>query len=626
VADTLPDPVFLKDCEGRWLYANPATLEVVGRTAVEVLGRTDREIYSDPGIGAALMETDRRIMASGRPEVVEENIQTPGGLRVFLSTKSPLRDAEGRVIGLVGNARDITERKQAEAALREKEENLRTVFRTSPDATNVNRVEDGLYVAVNDGFTRITGWTEAEVLGRSSLELNIWDDPADRARMVAQLRRDGYVQNFEARFRRKDGSVLPGLMSARLITFSGEPMILTITRDITEWRRAEKERSRLGAQLLQAQKLESIGRLAGGVAHDFNNILTVILSCSEALGDDLARGLPPSAEEVSEIRSAAERGRELTAQLLAFARKQPSAPVVLDLGVVARESEGLLRRILGEDVRLVVDAPPRLWPVRADRGQVQQVLLNLAVNARDAMPKGGTLAIELRNVEAAAGSRAGGAASDQVRLAVRDTGTGIAPEAMIHLFEPFFTTKPQGKGTGLGLATVYGIVTQSGGRIHAESVPGQGSTFRIHFPRAPGVPDPAPAEAETTAAGGTETVLVVEDDPAVRRVTTDALRGAGYQVLAAMNGYEALDLARADAPRLDLCVTDVVMPGLNGKEVADELRRLRPTLPVLFVSGYPQDVVGARGLLEGSELLLKPFTPAALLRRVRALLDERSGR
>ena len=533
------------------------------------------------------------------------------------------RDLAERNLALT---REVEERRRAEEALRESEERFRTAFRTSPDAVNINRLEGGRYVAVNDGFTRITGWTEGEVVGRSSLEVGIWADPADRERLVALLGQSGSVENLEARFRMKDGQIRDGLMSARVICLGGETCILSVTRDVTVLRRAQSERDRLAAQFGQAQKMDAIGRLAGGVAHDFNNLLTVILSCADVLRREMADGGRGRTEDVEEILAAGDRARDLTRQLLAFARQQPVAPVPLDLAAVVRRNEKLLRRVLGEDVDLRVVVDDGLWPVLCDPGQMEQVLLNLVVNARDAMPGGGAIVIEARNAEPEADEPSGRHQGRRVQLTVRDSGTGMSPEVMAHLFEPFFTTKVQGRGTGLGLATVHGIVAQSGGHIHVRSEPGSGSTFEICLPRTSGeVVVPSADAGVRTARGGGETVLVVEDDPRVLRVTRRTLERAGYRVVVAKDGNEALAVAKAGLGAPDLLVTDIVMPGLSGRAVAEQLRELRPRMPVLFVSGYPQDLEGGGAPFGDATCLPKPFTPGGLLERVRALLDGGAG-
>ncbi|MFL5299982.1 MAG: ATP-binding protein, partial [Anaeromyxobacteraceae bacterium] len=419
------------------------------------------------------------------------------------------------------------------------------------------------------------------------------------------------------RFRHKDGSwrVVESVVRNLLHDPAVQGVVVN-SRDVTEQRLLEEHS-------WQAQKLESIGRLAGGVAHDFNNLLTVILSCADALDEDVRAGAPANAEDIHEIRAAGRRASELTRQLLAFARKQVIAPVPLDLNAVVRGSEKLLRRVLGEDVELVVKLQEGLWSTRCDAGQLEQVIVNLVVNARDALPRGGRITVETSNVHAhQAGARAPDA-RDHVRLVVRDAGTGMSPEVKAHLFEPFFTTKAQGRGTGLGLATVYGIVKQSDGSVHVESEPGVGTAVEIWLPRsgdAAAIAPPAPPAAVVLR--GTERLLVVEDDPHVREVTVRSLRGGGYDVLVAQSGEEALALDAAKACDVRLLVTDVVMPGVDGRALAEDLLRRHPALRVLYVSGYPQDALADGGVLApGVELLPKPFTPAALLARVRAVLD-----
>ncbi len=452
-------------------------------------------------------------------------------------------------------------------------------------------------------------------------------DPADRQRLVDGLRASGVVENLEARFRFKDGRTILGLMSARILLLDGVPHILSVTRDITAMRQAEAERSRLAEQLGQSQKLEAIGQLAGGVAHDFNNLLTVILGCASTLKADLPAGFGHLADDLGQIEEAGQRARDLTRQLLAFARKQPVVKSSIDLNRVVEGSEKLLRRVLGEHIELDVALDPGLWWLQGDVGQLEQVILNLAVNARDAMPDGGTLFLSTSNRRGAApGVAAEPDPGEFVQLAVRDTGIGMSPEVRGRLFEPFFTTKSPGRGTGLGLATVYGIVKQWGGFIHVESSPGAGSLFEVGFPRtqaSPASAEPLPGPAR---AGGTETVLLVEDEPAVRRVAARVLRLGGYRVLVAEGGPAALRLLAEESRPVDLLVTDVVMPGMSGRVLAEQVRSRSGATRVLFVSGYALDLVGDGGALDGGdELLEKPFTTEALLARVRALLDARRG-
>jgi PAS domain S-box-containing protein len=617
-----PSGVLLIGRDGRILRFNDRAAAQLGYTREEFanLSVSDIDAEETPGDVEARIA---RILAGGEQEFEARQRTKEGGVRsVVVSVRPVLIGREECILSVM---QDQTERKRAADALRESEERLRIAFQTSPDAINLNRMSDGVYVSINEGFTRIMGWTEADVVGRSSLDLGIWEDPADRARLMEQLRAQGYAQNLEAEFRAKDGRLVPGLMSARLISLHGEQYILSITRDISAWKAAERERDALQARLHQAAKMEAIGQLAGGVAHDFNNLLTVILSCSETLEADLHEGRPVSAEDVGEIHAAGLRAGDLTRQLLTFARRQVITPQPVDLGSVVRGCERLLRRVLGEDVNLAVSSQSDLWLVRADPGQMEQIILNLAVNARDAMPAGGTLRVETTNFlveEHHVALHPEISAGEHVRLFVQDTGTGMTAEVKERIFEPFFTTKGPGKGSGLGLETVFGIVKQSGGFIRVESETGRGTAFEICLPRTLDVPVATRPRSKASASRGTERILLVEDDPGVREVTSRALRSGGYEVIVATASVDAPGIAAREEGPLHLLITDVVMPGLGGRDLAQQLRKVRPGLKVLFISGYAENILSRDGVLEaGTELLLKPFTAAALLARVRAVLS-----
>ena len=397
------------------------------------------------------------------------------------------------------------------------------------------------------------------------------------------------------------------------------------SRLLLESRRAYDELAETQGQLEQAQKMDAVGRLAGGVAHDFNNLLTVILGRTDILLHPL-KPEDPMRRGIELIQRTAGRAADLTRQLLAFSRKQVLEPVVLDLGAVTTDMKDMLGRLIGEDIALLTTPTPRLGRVKADRGQIEQVIMNLAVNARDAMPQGGRLIVETADIDLDdeyvrrhVGARPG----PHVMLAVSDTGTGIPHAIQSQIFEPFFTTKEQGKGTGLGLATVYGIVKQSGGYIEVDSEPGQGTTFRVYLPRLDAEPAPVDRSARpAAAAGGTETILLVEDEEGVRELARDILRASGYTVLEARNGPEALLLCERHQGPLDMLLTDVVMPRMSGRELAERLAPLRPDLSVLYMSGYTDDAVIRHGVLgAGTAFLQKPFTPAALVLRVRETLD-----
>ena len=518
-----------------------------------------------------------------------------------------LREAAGR-----------RERRRAEAALREAEAGYSTLVEQAP--VGIYRSNPaGRFLSANRALACILGYdSPAELLGLD-MTRDVYADPAERQRL---LDRDSYTEReydeVEATWKRKDGRRLTVQLSVRAVRDgSGDVEYYeTFVRDVTEQRRLE-------GQLLQAQKMEAVGRLAGGVAHDFNNLLTVILSYSDLLLEDLPPEIPDRAD-VAEIRKAAVAASSLTRQLLAFSRQQVLEPRVLDVNTVVASTEKLLTRLLGEDVSLTTTLAAALGAVKVDPGQLEQIIMNLAVNARDAMPRGGRLSIETANVEMDESYVHGhplARPGHYVMLAVSDTGTGMDAATQARIFEPFFTTKEAGKGTGLGLATVYGIVRQSSGFIWVYSEPGHGTSFKIYLPRVDEPVSPAGAPAPQVV-GGSETVLVVEDVAAVRAVTRQMLERQGYCVLEAANGATALSLARQHQSAIHLLVTDVVMPEVSGRELADQLVQLRPDMRVLFMSGYTDDAVVRHGILqEGIAYLQKPFTPDTLARKVRAVLD-----
>jgi PAS domain S-box-containing protein len=482
----------------------------------------------------------------------------------------------------------------------------------------------GRVTFLNGVAEALTGWPRAEAVGRPLGEVfrvaAAPSRPGEPDSVEGVLRRGGSGRVHEpAQLLGRDGGRRAVESSAgRIEDEAGDVAgVVVVFRDITP-------RLSLEGQLRQAQKMEVVGRLSAGVAHDFNNLLTAI----NGYGDLLLGALPggsPQREQVAEIRNAGERAARLTRQLLAFGRQQLLAPEVLDLNALVRGAQALLKRLLGEDVELVMALDPALSRVKVDRGQTEQVLLNLAVNARDAMPTGGRLLVETQNVARLPGPPDGGGRAG-VLLQVGDTGCGMDETTLRQLFEPFFTTKPAGQGTGLGLATVYAIVTQAGGHIEVQSEPGRGSTFRVYLPAAEGVaaeekPE-RPPPGSSDAPGGSETVLLVEDEDAVRALGRLVLRQGGYDVLEARDGGEALRLCAGHAGPIHLLVSDVVMPGLGGRQLAERLAESRPGMKVLFMSGYIDDAVVRHGVSAAEVAFLpKPFTPAALARKVREVLD-----
>ncbi len=858
--------IFVKDLDGRYLVINSAAAHLVGKTPAEIVGKQDDDLLAE--VADRMRASDQRALAAGTPQVYEETLTVAGSPRIYLTTKSPYRDRQGNPRGVIGIARDITERKHAHEALQRGQQYLRAVIENTPeciklvtpdgtlvdinaaglamleaetpgevlgrsvyaliapeyrdafralnervcrgekgrllfeivslkgtrrwmethaaplrnpydgrllqlalshDVTERKRAEDALQASekryralvehswdlltllaadgtllyVSPASQKHTGYTQEEIAGHNGLDFIHPDDRPAIARLLGEIvHQPGGTIDAQMRVRRKDGAWR--WMDATAVNLLAEPTVGAIVvnyRDITERRLAEQARLRLVAileattdyvamadpegrllyangaarqliglagdeelhdrslwkfftpetaaglreqavpaalrdgawsgetalqgragevvpaslvilahrssdgaleflsmiardvrerrrfeqHLRQAQKMEAIGRLAGGVAHDFNNLLTVINGYSEFLLGRLPPG-DPARDALREIHKAGGRAATLTRQLLAFSRRQILAPVVLDLNAIITGLEKVLRSLIGEDIDFRTHLAPDLGRVRADPGQVEQVLVALALTARDAMPRGGELVLETRSIDldndharAHPEARPGAYAL----ILVRDTGYGMDAETRAHLFEPFFTTKEVGQGSGLGLAMVYGTVTQSGGHIEVHSEPGRGTTFAIYLPR---LPELAPAIESGSGVRrlpqGRETVLLVEDEDGVRMLARLVLQTNGYTVLEARNGREALALAEGDPRRIDLLVTDVVMPQMSGREVADRLQALRPGLRVLFISGYADDAIVHHGVLEsGLSFLQKPFTPAALARKIREILD-----
>jgi len=443
---------------------------------------------------------------------------------------------------------------------------------------------------------------------------------AERTELLDRVRSGEPLLGAEKRRLRKDGSLIDTtLWTAPLRDSAGEVSgVMGIYADVTQSKQLEE-------QFQQAQKMEAVGRLAGGIAHDFNNILTVITGYGEMVAERIT-GDPLMSEEMQEILKAADHATVLTSQLLIFSRRHVAIQESLDLNTVVAKLERMLRRIIGEDVELVTVPGPELARVRADAAQIEQVIMNLAVNSRDAMPGGGRLVIETANVEldAAYGrGHIGVKEGEYVMLAVSDTGKGIPPEVRSRLFEPFFTTKERGKGTGLGLSTVYGIVKQSGGEIRVYSELDKGTTFKIYLPRVTDADSqPAQAAEPSPVERGEETLLLAEDEPGVRALARDVLRQHGYQVLEALDVPDALRICREHPERIHLLLTDVVMPVMSGRELAERVAQIRPEIKVLYMSGYTDNIVVSHGVTSiDKEFLQKPFTPRSLARKVRETLD-----
>jgi PAS domain S-box-containing protein len=729
------------DAGGAVTFCNDALLALTGYARAEALGRNWFDTFAPPDERADAARQYRDAVRDGRtPAHHESTVRTRDGRAVVVAwSNTLLRDPDGRPVGTSKLGEDVTDRKRAEAALRDSEHRYRTLLDRTPVPLFVYDRTTLRYLAVNEAAVRAYGYARAEFAHMTIMDIRPPEDhPALRQAVT------GGAGGLEARgvwrHRKKDGTVIFADITAHDIDLGGRAACIVLAVDVTDRLRAEAAlrereqllqtvlahipcgvfwkdlsgrylgcneqaardlglasagaavgrtgadgpplpgdrpggveepvlnreeahprpggaatfltstvplrdpagavvgvlgmyqdvtaRKRLEDQYRQAQKMQAVGQLAGGVAHDFNNLLTAINGYAELLTGDA--GLSADARAfAAHIHAAGTRAAHLTRQLLAFSRRQVLEPRVVDLNAVVAETTHLLRRLIGEDVALATALSPTPCGVRADAGQVQQVLLNLAVNARDAMPAGGRLTVAVRTGAPAgdeAGPQPGGAAADPrafAELAVSDTGCGMTPEVRERIFEPFFTTKGVGKGTGLGLATVFGIVTAHGGHIRVESEPGRGSVFRVYLPR---VADPAPPAPESAAAPhrptGTETLLLAEDEPVVRAFAARTLREHGYEVLEAHDGEEAVRVAAEYGGAIDLLITDVVMPRRGGRQTAEALCRARPRVRVLFMSGYTDDAVVRNGVFHDRvHFLQKPFTPAALADKVREVLD-----
>jgi len=590
-----------------------------GAGALAALGALDASGKDIPLLvvaGAAGPGLARRVMGAGARDVLVK-----GDLeRLNPAIERELDDAVRRREAAEhhGLARD---------ALQASEARYRRLFEAAKDGILILDAATGAIVEVNPFMLELTGYGRADFLGRQLWEIGPFKDMAASKASFAALKANAYVRYDDLPLLARDGKKVAVEFISNVYRVAGQDVIQCNIRDISARKRAEREHRALEDQLRTSQRMEAIGSLAGGVAHDFNNLLSVILSFN-AFSLETAPAGSELHGDLLEVKRAAERATVLTRQLLAFSRRQVLEPVRLDLNEVVLGVERMLRRILGEDLELAHVLASDLGPVRADRGQMEQVLLNLAVNARDAMPDGGRLTLETSNREVGPGDAQGPGLplpGSWVRLTVADTGCGMDELVRARLFEPFFTTKEIGKGTGLGLSVVYGIVQQSGGSIRIESEPGRGSRFEILLPRdrsagrVEAQPSLSPAPGAVT---GTETVLVVEDEPALRQLFDRTLGGAGFKVLLAADGAAALETSAGYTAEIHLLLTDVVMPRMGGRAVAEALRAARPGLKVLLMSGYPDHAslrdAGSQAKLE---LLSKPFTAAELLRKVREALD-----
>ena len=607
VLEATSDGFVALDVNWRYTYVNAHAGQMFGRDPASLIGKHMWTEFPE-GVGHPFHRAYERAVAEGEPQQIE----------AFYPPYS--RWFENRIFPYAGGLaiffQDVTARREAEDRLRESEQQYRSLFEQHPDAV-YSFDAAGRFLSANAACEALTGHQPEELIGQSFLPLVV---PEDRERAIGHFRAAmaGSARSYEEAIIHKSGRRVEVSVTKLPILVDGTVVgIYGIAKDLTPQRQLE-------SRLMQAEKMEAIGRLAGGVAHDFNNLLTIITSCATFV----SRGLPETAQQqadVTEIQKAARRATELTQQLLAFSRKQVLRPRRLDVNQQVKVFVGLLRRVIGEDIAVATHLAPDTWPVFADPGQLERVLMNLGLNARDAMPNGGTLRLTTENVVLDAGrprATAGLEPGSYVSLTVEDTGVGIESSVLPHIFEPFVTTKAPGLGTGLGLATVYGIVEQTGGAIDVTTRPGHGTRFSVFLPRAMDVPPSEPATDAPVLPRGTETVLVVEDEPQVRAVIRRTLERQGYTVREAADAEHATQALAAPNANVALVLTDVVLAGEDGRALGEQIAERWPGVRMLYMSGYPDDEMLRRGLVESRHTFLpKPITPDVLAHAVRNTLD-----
>jgi len=625
IFENAKDAIYVHDLNGRYTLVNPAAEELSGYSRDEILQLSVFDMASPEHV-ELICNSLKQKLTDHAPTTYEIEAIRKDGTRVPVEVSSRLIYRGGRPIGVQGSVRDISERRRAEEVVRASEQRFRDLVENANDIIFTCDML-GNITSLNRAGERVTGYTAEEALKMNFAQAVSPDDIAKVRHMLSRKRAADVATVYDLELITKSGGRAAVEISSRAILKDGEAVgVQGIARDITDRQRMENDLRASQAQLQQSQRLEAVGQLAGGVAHDFNNLLTAIIGYSDFALRKM-RANNPIRRDIEEIKKAANRAATLTRQLLAFSRKQILKPEVLDLNLVVGDMHKLLERLIGEDIDLVTTLGSDTDPVKADRGQLEQIIMNLVVNARDAMPFGGSVTIETANVvfdEAYTSEHVPVKPGKYAMLAVSDSGLGMDANTQLHIFEPFFTTKELGKGTGLGLSTVYGIVKQSGGFIWVYSELNVGTTFKIYLPSLTELHfDQELTSIDTPERTEASTVLLVEDDPLVRNVALRALESAGYKVLESGNGHGALAMAHSCDDEIDLLITDVVMPLMGGRELAQELSALHPKTSILFMSGYTDDAVVRHGIMDKDiEYLQKPFTAESLVRRVGEVLRD----
>ncbi|RJR21194.1 MAG: PAS domain S-box protein [Nitrospiraceae bacterium] len=617
IIENEPECVKVTTPEGVLVTMNPAGLAMIEADSLEQVAGQKVSKLVCPEYHDEYRKFIEGVLRGSKRTLIYKIVGLRGTGRWLETHAVPLRDEDNNITGVLAVTRDITEKRQAEETLRISEEKFSKAFRSSPAFITISTVLDGRFIEVNDAFIEASGYSREEMIGISSLELGIWADASDRREMVILLKDYGVVYNRESRFRMKSGEIINILYSAELINIEGEECIIAVILDITE-------RKKLENQLLQSQKMEAVGQLAGGVAHDFNNIITAIVSYGYILKKRLMED-GPSRDNIDKILLLSDRAAQITRGLLTFSRKQHFEFVPVRLNEIIINIRSILANFIGEDIEVYTKLSDRDIIITADSAQIEQVILNLATNARDAMPEGGRLNIETEPTEitdAFIKAHGFGRPGMYALLSVSDTGTGMDEETRQRVFEPFFTTKEVGKGTGLGLSVVYGIIKQHGGYINIYSEPGKGTTFRIYLPEVKASVEMEVEKRPQQQPLKSATILVAEDEPAVRDSIRNILEEFGYKVIEAVDGQDAIDKFAEHKDEIQLLLLDVVMPKKNGKEAHEEIKRMKPGTKAIFTSGYTADIILRKKVLEEEVIFVsKPIMPDSLLSKIREVIE-----
>ena len=617
-----PDVIFEMrvTSDGRFVQEayNPAALRVIGRDLEAIVGREPHE-YMPEAAAAAIVERYRECVAAASTIEYEQELDFGSGTRCFETRLVPLSDAEGRVRRILGFARDITARRAAVQALRDSENLFAAAFHALPYSVAISDVETGRYVDVNAGFEKASGYARSEVIGRTSVELDLWLDPDERARFRQQMLEHGTVRALEIHFRSKSGRTVVALCNCDMIELRGRRCILNTFEDVTAHRQAEREYAELEERLRQAQKLEALGTLAGGIAHDFNNLLAAATNYAELARLD-ADHAELVKENLDEVAVAHRRARDLVNRILTFSRRQSQERTPTSLPVVVEEVMRLLRSSLSKAIRVELSLQPSTAPILANATQIHQVVMNLCTNAAQAMGTGGgTLSVRVEAVADEEGSR-----EPRVRLVVEDSGAGMNEETLGRLYEPFFTTKQPGEGTGLGLSVVHGIVRDHGATIAVESALGRGTRFVIEFPALVGAAARAQSLSPPEPRGAGEHILVVDDEDSIARSSKFGLERLGFRVTSVSSAAAAIRLLSATPHDVGAVLTDLSMPAMNGLELSRELLRVHPTLPIVLVSGHLESsTLESARALGIREVLQKPTSLVVLATTLVRILERR---